>query len=154
MSAEMIFLIMICCSAVTWQLMHFFVMDDGRVQKWRLRKSVESIRRYIRNNIIQGGLPTALTITYRNKTFEIGILEEEVNYYYKYYHIFINGDDAAKYHCLKHCFLNSYQLEMFNGRHSDEVAAILHAGNKYLKKLDKVANKGKVPAWKEKSYFN
>jgi hypothetical protein len=139
---------------VAWQLMWFFCYDEGRVQKWRLRNSVENIRMYIRNNIVQGGLPPALTITYRNKTFEIGILEEEVNYYYKYYHIFINGDDAAKFHCLKHCFLNSYHLETLNGRWDHEVIEILHAGNKRLKRLEKEVNKNKVPDWKEKSYFN
>jgi hypothetical protein len=147
-------LLMFAIGITTWQLMWFFFIDDGRVQKWRLRKSVDAIRRYIKNNIIQGGLPTALTITYRNKTFEIGILEEEVNYYYKYYHIFINGDDAAKYHCLKHCCLNSYQLEMLNGRWSHEVTEILHAGRKHLKKLERAADKNAIPEYKEKSYFN
>lgn len=139
---------------VSWQLMWFFFIEDGRVRKWRLRKTVENIRRYISSNILEGGRPFALSFNYKNKHFEIGILEENVNYYYKYYHIFINGDDAAKYHCLKHTFLTSYHLEMLNGRWSSEVIELLHAGNKQLKKLEKAANKGAVPEWKEKSYFN
>lgn len=147
-------LLMFVICITTWQLMWFFFIDDGRVQKWRLRNAIDNIRFYIKEHTEEGCIPIAVSVPYRKKEFSIGILKTEVNYRYSFFQIFINGEEVAKYHCLKHTFLNSYLFETLNGRWSGEVVAILHACNKHLKKLDKAANKDKIPAWKEKSYFN
>jgi hypothetical protein len=148
------YVVAIVSSLITWQLMWFFLFDEGRIQKWRLRKSIETIRKYISDNIKEGGLPFALTVTYRNRVFEVGILEEKVNSVYKYYHIFINGEDVAKYHCLNHVCLNSYYFEKTSRRDPTEICKILHAGNKYLKRLEKETTEMKIPEWKANSYFN
>lgn len=150
-----LFFIWAATSFITWQLLYFFVYDCGRIQRWRLRRALDNIVSFIKDNTAAGRPPIELTFCYKNKKFGVGVLEKEIEYsVYKTYEIFINGDAAAKLHCLEHLFSNSYRMVTVNNRHEDEIIKIIHACNKYLKKLEKELNKDKVPEWKANSYFN
>lgn len=139
-------------SLLVWTFFFTVCADDSKVQKRRLRKSIERILEYINDNTKDGCPPTELNIIYKNKKFAIGIIKNEVNYHYSTYRIFINGDEAGVYHVLHHMFLNSYYFETKNKRHESEVISILHAGNKVMKKMNK-PEKIKENGWDEYSYF-
>ena len=126
--------------------------DDSKLQKYRLRCSIENIYNYIISNTKAGQCRCELNIIHKNKKFGIGIIENEVNDHYKTYTIFINGDDAAIYHQLTHFWGCSYYYQAVNKRHKDEVISILHAGNKVIKKLQK-SKEEKKDGWSEYSYF-
>lgn len=145
--------ILVVTIILTWQLMYFFVVREGRFQKWRLRKSIETIHRYIKNNTHNGSLPVALTFTYRKKSFDVGIIEERLNSSYKYYQLFINGEGVAKYHCLMHDVLISHYLESTAKRNLNEVIQIINAGRKYLDRLDRERYKVLAAEQEEKSFF-
>ena len=146
----------ICCMVVPtlilWTIFFTMCTDDSKLQKYRVRCSIENIHEYIICNTKAGSAPCALNIIYKNKKFEIGIIETVVNYHYRTYRIFINGDEAAVYHQLRHLWACSYYFEEINKRHKDEVISILHAGNKVLKKMSKQKEE-KKDGWSEYSYF-
>jgi hypothetical protein len=144
------YVVAIVSSLITWQLMWFFLFDEGRIQKWRLRKAIDNIRDYIEEH----GLHTEFKVNYKNRTFAIGIIEEEVNRIYKFYDIFINGEAVARYHCLQHDFLNSYYFEKTSVRHTKEVIEILHAGNKVLKRQKRHDKQKVTDSYKANSYFS
>jgi hypothetical protein len=146
--------IAICISAhvLIWWVFFTFVNDNSRFQKHRLFTSITNIQEWIIRNTKAGHPPCAFSIVYKNKTFAIGIIKDEVNYHYCTYRIFINGEEAGIYHILHHMFLNSYYFEPLNKRHESEVVSILHAGSKVLKKMNKSA-KDKTDSWDEHSYF-
>lgn len=146
-------LLMIAQTLVIWQLMWFFVFNEGRVHKWRLYKSCNVIRDYIKKNTEDGHCPIEVPFTYKNVMFRVGIIKSEVNHNYKIYEIFINGEDVAKYHCLSHDMLNSYYFEKTSKRDPDEVAKILHRCAKHIKKLERETMEKKEPDWKHDSYF-
>ena len=76
-----IFLIYLMSLLFVGPIMRFFFYSDGRIQKWRLRKAIDSIRAYIEEH----GLHTEFKVNYKTRTFAIGIIEEEVNRIYKFY---------------------------------------------------------------------
>lgn len=146
----------ICCMIVpslfVWVLFFTLVVDDSKLQKYRVRCSIENIYKWIMSETKDGSPPCAFNIIHKNKKFSIGIIKNEVNYHYCTYRIFINGDEAAVYHQLKHLWCSNYYFEEINKRHKDEVVSILHAGNKVLKKMNK-PKKVKNNGWDEYSYF-
>lgn len=144
--------IFICSELLILWVLFTFVNDDSRFQKHRVFKSIMNVHEWIMRNNQGGHPPCAFSIVYKNKTFAIGIIKEEVNHHYCTYRIFINGEEAGIYHILQHMFLNSYYFETMNRRHKSEVVSILHAGNKVLKSMDK-PKKEKKDSWNEYSYF-
>ena len=144
-------------SFIIWQVMWFFFADGGKVQRWRLRRALDNIAAYLEKekeakDVI---IPQELTFYFKNKRFSIGLFKKDVEYLvYKTYDIYINGDEAARLHCLQHDFLNSYRMNTVNNRHENEIIKIILAGNKYLKKLQKETIEKKIPSWKENSYFD
>ena len=142
---------------VSWQLMWFFCLEEGRVQRWRLRRALDNIAAYLEKEkeAKDTVVPQELTFYFKNKKFSIGLFKRDVEYLvYKTYDIYINGDEAARLHCLQHTFLNSYRMKTANNRHEDEIIKIILAGNKSLKKLQKETTEKKIPSWKENSYFD
>ena len=138
-------------SVLLWVLMLSFVPDDCKFQQNRLRKALENLHKHIKANT-EGATPTQYTVTYKNKKFDIGIIKESFNNHYCTYRIFINGEEAGVYHILSKLFFNSYYFQEINHRYSSEVIAIIHAGNKVLKKTEKKL-KVKTNSWNEYSYF-
>lgn len=146
------FCMFIVPNLLVWTFFFTVCADDSKVQKRRLRKSIERILDYISANTKESSPPTELNIIHKNKKFAIGIIKNEVNYHYSTYRIFINGDEAGVYHRLQHMFVSSYYFEPVNKRHKDEVVSILHAGNKVIKKMQK-PKKEKKDGYSEYSYF-
>lgn len=144
--------IFISLHVLIWWVFFTFMNDNSRFQKHRLYTSITNVHEWIINNTKEGNPPCAFSIVYKNKTFAIGIIKDEVNYHYHTYRIFINGEEAGVYHVLRHMFLNSYYFETMNRRHESEVISILHAGNKVLRKMNK-PEKTKTNGWDEYSYF-
>lgn len=150
-------LIYTAVSFITWMVMWFFFADEGRVQRCRLRRALDNIADYLEKEkeAKDGVIPQELTFYFKNKKFSIGLFKKDVEYLvYKTYDIYINGDEAARLHCLQHTFLNSYRMKTVNNRHEDEIIKIILAGNKYLKKLKKETTEKQIPFWKENSYFD
>lgn len=154
MSDFWIYFIFACAVFAMWQLMWFFFFDCGRIQKWRLRKSIDVVAKYIKYNTKQGTPPAQFTFLYKNKEFKVSIVETEVNWHYRNYQISINGEHVATYHCLKHMFLNSYCLESTSHRDMGEVTRLLQVAKKRINKLEQETVEKKTPFWQENSYFN
>lgn len=144
--------IFISAQVLVWWFSLTFINDNSRFQKHRLWKSIYNILVHITANTEVNHPPVEFDITYKNKQFAIGIIEDKINYHYSNYRIFINGEEAGVYHVLHHMFLNSYYFETKNKRHQSEVESILHAGNKVLKKMNK-PKKINTDSWDQYSYF-
>jgi hypothetical protein len=130
-------------------------MSEGRVQRCRLRNAMDNIVTYIQNNTADGHPPCEVTFFFKNKRFSVGIFKNDVEHLvYKSYDIYINGDDAGKLHCLQHLCHYSYLFKPVNNRSEDEIIKIIHACNKYVKKLEKEYTEKNIPEWKTRSYFD
>jgi len=140
----------VCVLVFTWQLSYTFLNSDGRVQKARFRNACSYICDYIEENTKCGKPPISVEVIHKNKIFQVGILAERTNSKYYVYRIFINGDEAAKYHVLCHMCSNSHEYEVENQRNRNEVESIIYATRKMLKKRE---NPKPVPERKAKSYF-
>ena len=142
-------------TTLIWHLFGFFVFDESKYQKYRFRKALDQIHEYIMNNTQANHPPIELNIIYKNKKFAVGIIKTEVSNYYSTYQIFINGDEAGRYHKMKKSYLCSgyhYSFEEVNKRHRQEVTAIIYAANRLLKQRDK-PKKEKKNGYTEYSYF-
>lgn len=139
-----------------FQLIYFFYFDAGRMQKWRLRNAIDNVSRYLENERVENDklLRGEVSFYYRNRKFNLGIIEHRENNVYRIYEIFINGEDVAKYHCMQHEYLRTYYFEKTSRRDPTEVIKIIHAANKHVKKIEKSTTEKKVPDWKADSYFN
>ena len=138
-----------------FQLIYFFYFDVGRMQKWRLRNAIDNVSRYLENERVENDklLRGEVSFYYRNRKFNLGIIEHRENNVYRIYEIFINGEDAAKYHCMQHECLRTYYFEITSGRDASEVIKIIHAANRQVRKIEKEKADHKVPEWKANSYF-
>ena len=136
---------------VTWQLSFTFLNSNGRCQQARFRNACGYICDYIEKNTKRGQPPIAVEIIHKNKIFNVGILMERTNSKYYIYRIFINGEEAAKYHVLCHMCSTSHEYEVENQRDRNEVESIIFATRKMLKKQE---NPKPIPESKAKSYFN
>jgi hypothetical protein len=137
-----------------FQLMYFFYFDEGRVQKWRLRKSIDSIINYCSSITKAGDIRAQVHFVYKGKVFDVGIFDKDVNYHYKLFDIYVNGEHDAEYHCLKHDCLRSYKLCTHNNRSSTEVIKLIHAAAKKVKKLEKeLTEKKDTTSLYSNSYF-
>jgi len=140
-----------CVLVFTWQLSYTFLNSDGKVQQARFRKACSYICDYIEKNTKCGTPPISVEVIHKNKIFHVGILVERTNSKYYIYRIFINGDEAAKYHVLCHLCSTSHEYEVENQRNRNEVESIIYATRKMLKKRE---NPKPIPESKAKSYFN
>ena len=131
------FCVMFLPGILAWHFFFIFCMQDGRVQKIRVRKSLNRIYEYTFSKKEPGHVQPEVEVTYKNKTFKVGIIKNEVNYCYTKYDIFINGDLAGHYHKLTHSVLCSYYFQEANHRDESEVIAIVHAAARSVKKLEK-----------------
>lgn len=145
--------LIVLSNAILWHVIFFCLTNDSRLQKYRLRKSLDNILRDLAVQAEGGAKHPELDIIHKNRKFVIKVTLKEVNKHYSAYYIFINGEEAAIYHRLKHWCFSSYFLEEVNRRHKHEVISIIHAGNRVLKKLAK-PKKVKVGSYNEYSYFN
>ena len=136
---------------VTWQLSYTFLNGDGKVQTARFRNACCYICDYIEENTKRGMPPISVEVIHKNKIFQVGILAERTNSKYYIYRIFINGEEAAKYHVLTHLCSASHEYEVVNQRDRNEVESIIYATRKMLKKQE---NPKPIPESKAKSYFN
>lgn len=131
------------------------VDEESKYQKNRFRKSLERIYKYIKlmNEACHDGIKFhEVKVIYKNKEFAIGIYKKEHSYRYTTYEIFINGDEAGMFHQLGDCCRSYYYFETMNNRYKNEVMAIIHAGAKEVKKLNKSVTE-KKDSWNEYSYF-
>lgn len=138
---------------IFYWLVNFFIADEGRFQKWRLRKALDNIVSYIDANTEGSHPPIVVSFMFKKRNFEVGVLENKVNRHYRCHQLFINGEEVACYHCLEHLFTYSCYLENTSSRSMEEVISIVHAANKYTKKLEKETTEKKIPDWKANSYF-
>lgn len=136
-------------SCVVWSLAAYYFSDSSPRQQKRLQDSLELIYAHLKKK--DTVVPASYVVTYKNKTFEVGVLETEVNRYITY-RIFINGEEAGCFHILRHIYKNTYYFEPINRRHEDEVRAIIRAAAKQLREQIK-ANKTKTNYYSEYSYF-
>lgn len=141
----------VCICIIVWQLSYTFWRSDGWCQRARLRNACSFICDYIDENTKRGQPPIEVEVIHKNKVFKVSILEERTNCKYYIYRIFINGDEAAKYHCLCHDLFTSNVFQEENGRHRSEVESIIYATRKMLNKQE---NPKPIPESKAKSYFN
>lgn len=154
MNAFLECLLILAFDLVIFQLVYFFYFDEGRVQKWRLRKSIDSIINYCSSATEPGCIRAQVSFVYKGKRFDVGIFDKDVNYYYKLFDIYINGEHDAEYHCLKHSCLKSYTLCMHNNRSSSEVIKLIHAAAKQVNRLEKeTAEKKDCADIRSNSYF-
>lgn len=144
--------IFISAHVLIWWVFFTFISTNSRFQKHRLWKSIQNILVYVDAHTKKNHSPVEFDIFYKNKKFAIGVIKNEVNYYYSNYSVFINGEAAGIYHVLRHLCLNSYHFETKNGRHESEIISILHAANKVLKKMNKT-QKINTDSWNQYSYF-
>ena len=139
-------------SIILWHIVLICFADESRVQKFRFRKAVERIIDHNTSMISADNRFPELNIIHKNREFAIGIIFKEVNNRYSTYAIFINGEEAAIFHRLKHLGSSSYYLEEVNKRHKGEVISIIMAGNRAIKKMNK-PKKEKTDGYSEYSYF-
>ena len=137
---------------VFWHITLLFLSNDSKFQKARFRRAIDKIHEHIMNNTEKSHPPIELNIIYKNKKFAVGIIKDEVGYYYSTYHIFINGEEAGCYHYLHGIGYNAYYFEAINRRHRHEVEAIIYAAANLLKR-DAKAKKEKKDGYTEYSYF-
>lgn len=147
-------LLMFAVDFVVFQLVYFFYFNEGRVQKWRLRNSIDRIIDYCSSITKEGGIRAQVHFVYKSKVFDVGIFDKEVNYHYKLFDIYVNGEHDAEYHCLRHGLLNSYQLHTYHNRDANEIIKLIHAAAKSVKKLEKeVTEKRDNASLYSNSYF-
>lgn len=147
-------LLMFAVDFVAFQLVYFFYFNEGKVQKWRLRKSIDRIIDYCNSITKDGDIRAQVHFVYKGKVFDVGIFDKDVNYHYKLFDIYVNGEHDAEYHCLRHSSLNSYQLYTYHNRDSNEVIKLIHAAAKSVKKLEKeITEKRNDVSCYTKSYF-
>lgn len=147
-------LLILAVNLAIFQLMYFFYFDEGRMQKWRLRNSIDRIIGYCNSITKDGGIRAQVHFVYKGKVFDVGIFDKDLNYCYKLFDIYVNGEHDAEYHCLKHDCLRSYQLCTHNNRSSLEVIKLIHAAAKHVKKLEKeVTEKKDTTGLYSNSYF-
>lgn len=146
-------LLILAVDFVIFQLTYFFCFDTGRIQKWRFRNAVDHVLGYINDNTAEGHPNCEVSFIYKNKKFNIGIIKKDICYHYKQYLLFINGEDVATYHCLKHDVLNTYYFDKTSRRDPSEIIKILHAASKHLKSLEKETKEKHIPGWNVDSYF-
>jgi hypothetical protein len=146
-------LLILAVDFVIFQLTYFFYFDTGRIQKWRFRNAVDRVLGYINDNTAEGHPPCEVSFIYKNKKFNVGVIKKTVNYHYTKYLLFINGEDVATYHCLKHDTLNTYYFEKTSRRDPSEIIKIFRAASKHLKRLEKETTEKRIPEWKADSYF-
>lgn len=154
MNSFLEWLLILAINLALSQLIYFFYFDEGRVQKWRLRKSIDSIIDYCSRITKEGDIRAQVHFVYKSKVFDIGIFDKDINYYYKLFDIYVNGEHDAEYHCLKHTCLRSYQLCTHHNRSSSEVIKLIHAAAKYVKKLEKeITERKDAASLYSNSYF-
>lgn len=140
-------------SIILWHVILICFADESKVQKYRFRKALERILDHLLAAQSEGGIRfPELNIIHKNRKFAIGIIFKEVNNRYSTYSIFINGEEAAIFHRLKHLGSSSYYLEEANKRHKGEVISIIFAANRDIKRLNK-PKKEKTDGYSEYSYF-
>lgn len=138
-----------------FHVIHLFVSDDSRYQKYRVRKSIDRIYKYIvfQNKAYKDGLKfSEVKVIYKNREFNVGIHVHKYNSHYSYYTIYINGDEAANYHMLSHLFGTYYDYEVLNKKPKHEVISIVRAAAKEVKKIEK-STKEKPISEHDFSYF-
>lgn len=123
-----------------------------RIHNARFLNACNYLCDYINYNTKEGSAPCSVEVIYRNKLFNVGILFERTNGRYGLYRIFINGEEAAKYHVLReYCGGYHCTLEPVNNREENEVEKIVFAVVKTLKKQE---DPKPIPESKKYSYFN
>ena len=143
------------CIIPTILVLHFiywFLDDNSKYQKHKLRSSLEQIFKYIASITKEGDRYPEVKVIYKNKEFAIGIYKKEHNFRYTTYEIFINGDKAGMFHIVGDYCCHYHYFETDNNRYKFEVMAIIHAGAKEVKKLNKSVTE-KKGSWNEYSYF-
>jgi hypothetical protein len=148
--AEAVFLALVC--TLLTHLLLSFLSEDFRIQKYSFRKALDRILSDLKAQAEKGTKHPELSIIHKNREFAIRIALKEVNSHYSTYTIFINGEEAAVYHKLRHCWLCSYFLEEINKRHKMEIISIVRAGARVLRKRDK-PKKENTNSYSEYSYF-
>lgn len=147
-------LLIVAVDLAIFQLMYFFYFDEGRMQKWRLRNSIDRIIGYCSSITKEGDIRAQVHFVYKGKVFDVGIFDKDVNNRYKLFDIYVNGEHDAEYHCLKHDCLRSYTLCTHNNRSASEVRKLIHAAAKHVKKLEKeVTEKKELLSLYSNSYF-
>ena len=160
-------LLSVCAGYTVFCIVHSFAA--GGIHDARFLNACNYLCDYIKDNTKEGSAPCVVQVIYKNKLFNVCILFERTNSRYGLYRIFINGEEAAKYHVLlqylgingeeaaKYHVLLQYlggrscTLEPVNGRDQNEVERIVFATRKMLEKQE---NPKTVPESKAKSYFN
>jgi hypothetical protein len=140
-------------TALVWHVGLIFFAPDSRYQKYRFRKALDRVHEYGIKNATNEVAPVDLNLIYKNKKFSISLLKEVVNSRYSIYRVYINGEEAGRYHQLQHACLSSYYYEEVNKRHRDEVESIVYAARKVLRDKErpkKIKNNG----YTEYSFFN
>lgn len=130
-------LLMFAIDFVVFQLVYFFYFNEGKIQKWRLRNSIDRIIEYCDSNTKDGSIRAQVHFVYKGKVFDIGIFDKDINYHYKLFDIYVNGEHDAEYHCLRHSSLNSYKLHTYHNRDANEIIKLIHAAAKKVKKWEK-----------------
>lgn len=143
-------LLSVCVGYTAFCIAHSFT--SGRIHDARFLNACNYLCDYIDNNTKEDSASCPVEVIYKNKLFNVGILFERTNSRYGLYRIFINGEEAAKYHVLlQYLGGRSCTLEPVNGRDRDEVERIVFATRKLLEKQE---NPKPIPESKEYSYFN
>ena len=135
-----------------WHFIFLFVDHNSKYQKKKFRKSLDRIFDYLASMTADGRRYPTIDFVYKNRNFSIGLYKKEHNYHYITYEIFINGDEAGRYHRIGNYCTNQYYFENQNNREQSEVMEIINAAAKEVKKLTK-ATVEKMPSWNEYSYF-
>lgn len=141
---------------MSWHVICLFIDDDSRHQQNKFRKALDLICEYIlkQNEAFEDGVRfNSVKVIHRQREFQVGIIKETLSHNYSTYRIFINGDEAARFHRLNKVLGSSYYFESVNGRHKSEVREILYACSKEVKKLNK-ASLQKIDYYAEHSYFS
>lgn len=143
-------LLSVCAGYTVFCIVHSFAA--GGIHDARFLNACNYLCDYIKDNTKEGSAPCVVQVIYKNKLFNVCILFERTNSRYGLYRIFINGEEAAKYHVLlQYLGGRSCTLEPVNGRDQNEVERIVFATRKMLEKQE---NPKTVPESKAKSYFN
>ena len=143
-------LLSVCAGYTAFCIAHSFTA--GRIHNARFLNACNYLCDYINYNTKEGSASCPVEVIYKNKLFNVGILFERTNSRYGIYRIFINGEEAAKYHVLlQYLGSRSCTLEPVNDRDQNEVERIVFATRKILEKRE---NPKPVRESKAKSYFN
>lgn len=139
--------LMLLLAVLFFHYIFLFVDDGSKFQKNRLRKSIEEIYKHVvmMNETYHDGIKFhEFRLIYKNREFFIGIHKKELNNRYTTYSIFINGDDAGVFHQVGDCCTRQYYFEAANKRCKYEVAEIIRAAAKEVRKQNKEACKTTV----------